>query len=117
MHANLNNALAAAQAYRGAARAALAERLAARPIDDAQRAAHGFAWVATTVAPLDATLNWCESGPDSNPPDAKIATLALEERHSQHVGVLTRAQKAMIRRDDRDLGRGRRQHPRTYNNY
>ena len=65
--ADLREALAAARSYRGAAQTALGERLASRPIDAEQRAAHGFAWVATTVAALEATLDWCESGRDSNP--------------------------------------------------
>ena len=104
MHANLNNALAAAQAYRGAARAALAERLAARPIDDEQRAAHGFAWVATTVAALEATLDLFESGRDSNPLDAKVATLAFAEGIGQLVGGLPMGQNEMFRPADLGLG-------------
>jgi len=104
MHANPNNALAAAQAYRGAARAALAERLAVRSIDREQRAAHGFAWVATTVAALEATLNWFESGQDSNPLDAKIATLAFAEGIGQLVGGLPMGQNEMFRPADLGLG-------------
>src|SRR3546814_17689936 len=82
MRTTLNKAFVAAQAYRNAAQAALTERLAARPIDAEQRAAHGFAWVATTVAALEAVLDWLEAGAASNPLDAKIATLAFrsEER-------------------------------------
>ncbi len=75
--ADLRAALNAAETYRAAAEAALAARLAQAPIDREQRAAHGFAWVATTVAALEAVLNWCESGRDSNPIDQQIATLAL----------------------------------------
>src|SRR3546814_137817 len=103
MHANLNNALAAAQAYRGAAQAALAERLAARPIDSDQRAAHGFAWVATMVAALEATLDWCESGQDSNPLDAKIATLAFAESIGQLAGGLPMGQNEIFRPVDLGL--------------
>ena len=54
-------ALGAAQDYRTAAQAALAARLANAPIDREQRAAHGFAWIATTVAALEATLDWAEA--------------------------------------------------------
>src|SRR3546814_7580347 len=64
MRTTLNKAFVAAQAYRNAAQAALTERLAARPIDAEQRAAHGFAWVATTVAALEAVLDWLEAGAD-----------------------------------------------------
>src|SRR3546814_4388023 len=53
MCADLNSTLTAAQTYRAAARTALAERLATRAIDAEQRAAHGFAWIATTVAALE----------------------------------------------------------------
>src|SRR3546814_6508066 len=86
MRTTLNKAFVAAQAYRNAAQAALTERLAARPIDAEQRAAHGFAWVATTVAALEAVLDWLEAGADSNPLDAKIATLAFVEGIGQLVG-------------------------------
>ena len=101
---DLREALAAAQAYRGVAQAALAERLAARPIDSEQRAAHGFAWVATMVAALEATLGWCESGQDSNPLDAKIATLAFAESIGQLVGGLPMGQNEMFRPADLGLG-------------
>src|SRR3546814_16852209 len=83
MCADLNSTLTAAQTYRAAARTALAERLATRAIDAEQRAAHGFAWIATTVAALEATLAWFESGQDSNPLDARIATLAFAEGSSE----------------------------------
>ncbi|HET6522912.1 acyl-CoA dehydrogenase family protein [Sphingopyxis sp.] len=102
--ADLREALAAAQAYRGAARAALADRLAARPIDGEQRAAHGFAWVATTVAALEATLGWCDSGSDSNPLDAKITTVAFAESIGQLVGGLPMGQNEMFRPADLGLG-------------
>ena len=102
--ADLREALTAAQTYRGAARAALAGRLAARPIDDEQRAAHGFAWVATTVAALEATLGWFESGQDSNPLDAKIVTLAFAEGIGQLTGGLPMGQNEMFRPADLGLG-------------
>ena len=100
---DLRDALTAAQAYRGAAQAALAERLAARPIDSDQRAAHGFAWVATMVAALEATLDWCESGQDSNPLDAKIATLAFAESIGQLAGGLPMGQNEIFRPVDLGL--------------
>src|SRR3546814_5090920 len=104
MHAALNNALAAAQAYRAAAQAALADRLAANPIDREQRAAHGFAWVATTVAALEAMLGWLESGQDSNPLDAKIAALAFAEGIGQLAGGLPMGQNEIFRPADLGLG-------------
>src|SRR3546814_20051445 len=108
MHAALNNALAAAQAYRAAAQAALADRLAANPIDREQRAAHGFAWVATTVAALEAMLGWLESGQDSNPLDAKIAALAFAEGIVQPAGGLPMGQNAIFRPADLGAGAGGR---------
>lgn len=102
--AGLREALAAGQAYRGAAEAALAERLAHTPIDGEQRAAHGFAWVATTVAALEAVLIWCESGQDSNPIDAKIAMLAFAEGIGQLVGGLPMGQNEIFRPADLGLG-------------
>ena len=100
----LRAALTAAQAYLGTAQAALSERLAARPIDSEQRAAHGFAWVATTVAALEATWAWYESGQDANPLDAKIATLAFVEGIGQLAGGLPMGQNEMFRPADLGLG-------------
>ena len=96
--------LLAATAYGAAAEAALAARLAQRPIDREQRAAHGFAWVATTVAALDAVLEWCESGQGANPLDAKIATLAFAEGIGQLVGGLPMGQNEMFRPADLGIG-------------
>ena len=101
---NLRKALAAAQVYRAATEAALAERLSQAPIDREQRAAHGFAWVATTVAALEAVLSWCESGQDSNPLDAKVATLAFAEGIGQLVGGLPMGQNEIFRPSDLGLG-------------
>jgi (2S)-methylsuccinyl-CoA dehydrogenase len=101
---DLREALAAAQSYRAAAEAALAERLAQAPIDREQRAAHGFAWVATTVAALEAVFAWCESGRDSNPLDAQIATLAFAEGIGQLVGGLPMGQNEIFRPADLGLG-------------
>jgi len=100
----LRQALTAAQAYRGAAQTALAARLAARPIDSEQRAAHGFAWVATTVAALEAVLDWCESGQGSNPVDARIAALAFAEAIGQLIGGLPMGQNEIFRPADLGLG-------------
>lgn len=102
--ADLRKALAAAQAYRAAADAALAERLAQAPIDREQRAAHGFSWVATTVAALEAVLAWRESGRETNPLDAKIAVLASAEGIGQLVGGLPMGQNEIFRPADLGLG-------------
>ncbi|MDO9368914.1 MAG: acyl-CoA dehydrogenase family protein [Sphingopyxis sp.] len=99
----LRTVLTAARAYRDAAQAALAARLAGVSIDSEQRAAHGFAWVATTVAALEAVLDWCESGQDLNPLDAKIATLAFAEGIGQLVGGLPMGQNEIVRPADLGL--------------
>ena len=101
---DLHQALTSAQAYRAAAQAALAKRLAASPIDSEQRAAHGFAWVATTVAALEATLDWLDAGKDANPLDAKIATLAFAESIGQLTGGLPMGQNEIFRLADLGLG-------------
>ncbi|KQZ73769.1 acyl-CoA dehydrogenase [Sphingopyxis sp. Root214] len=103
--ADLRPALAATQAYRAAAQSALAERLASRPIDNEQRAAHGFAWVATTVAALEATLDWLEAGGGVNPVDAQVATLAFAEGIGQLVGGLPMGQNEIFRPADLSIGR------------
>ena len=101
---DLGSVLRAAEVYRGDARVALVERLSTRPIDSEQRAAHGFAWVATTVAALEATLDWCEAGGDTNPLDAKITLLAFAEGIGQLVGGLPMGQNEIFRPADLGLG-------------
>ncbi|HWW57844.1 MAG TPA: acyl-CoA dehydrogenase family protein [Sphingopyxis sp.] len=100
----LRPALRAAEAYCAAAAAALADRLVHSPIDREQRAAHGFAWVATTVAALEAVLGWYEAGEGANALDAKVATLALAEGIGQLVGGLPMGQNEMFRPADLGLG-------------
>ena len=101
---DLRPALLAAQAYRTAARAALADRLTNRPIDSEQRAAHGFAWVATTVAALEATESWQTAGQGANALDSAIATLAFAEGIGQLVGGLPMGQNEIFRPADLGLG-------------
>lgn len=99
---DLRQALAAAQDYRTAAQAALAARLEAAPIDAEQRAAHGFAWVATTVAALEATLGWYDAG-EKPRVDALVAELAFAEGIAQLVGGLPMGQNEMFRPADLGL--------------
>ncbi|WP_293701132.1 MULTISPECIES: acyl-CoA dehydrogenase family protein [unclassified Sphingopyxis] len=102
--ADLRSALGAAEAYRVAAETALADRLTQRPVDHEQRAAHGFAWVATTVAALEAVQGWVEAGQGANPLDTKIATLAFAEGIGQLVGGLPMGQNEMFRPADLGIG-------------
>ena len=101
---DLREALAAADVYRAVAQAALASRLADHPIDREQRAAHGFAWVATIVASLEAVLEWCESGRDSNSLDARVGALAFAEGIGQLVGGLPMGPNEIFRPADLGLG-------------
>lgn len=96
----LNQALEAAQAFRGAAQTALAERLAARHYDAEQRAAHGFAWIATSVAALEAVLGWTDAGNGANPLDDVVARLAFVEIIGQLSGGLPMGQNELLRPSD-----------------
>ncbi len=104
MSVDLSHVLGAAQSYRELAKAALSERLAVRSIDTEQRAAHGFAWVATAVAALEAVHGWLDTYGDTNPLDAKVATLAFAEVINQLVGGLPMGQNELFRPADLGLG-------------
>ena len=96
-------ALNAARAYLGAAREALAARLAMHPIDQQQRAAHGFAWIATSVAALEAVTDWRAVNGDGNPADAIVAKLAFAETLAQMLGGLPMGQNEFVRPADLGL--------------
>ena len=95
--------LSAAQTYRDAARAALASR-----DQEDQRAAHGFAWVATSVAALEAVLDWRARNGDANPVDALVADLAFAETVAQLIGGLPMGQNEIFRPADLGLGEAAR---------
>ncbi|MDF2494409.1 MAG: acyl-CoA dehydrogenase [Sphingomonas sp.] len=97
----LGQALAAAQRYRDDARAALAARLDAAPIDTEQRAAHGFAWVATTVAALEAVADWADR--NTGEANTLVARLAFQESIAQLVGGLPMGQNELFRPADLGL--------------
>lgn len=101
---DLKQALDAARSYRAAAQAALAQRLAVKPIDSQQRAAHGFAWIATSVAALDALLEWAEAGNGANPLDRMVVRLAFTETIGQLVGGLPMGQNELVRPADLGIG-------------
>ena len=98
---DLKAPLDAAIAYREAARAALAQRLANRPVEAEQRAAHGFAWIATSVAALEAVAAWAEGSAD--PLDALVAQLAFAETLGQLTGALLMGPAEMLRPADLGL--------------
>jgi (2S)-methylsuccinyl-CoA dehydrogenase len=101
---DLKLALEAARSYQVAAQAALAKRLATKHIDTEQRAAHGFAWIATSVAALDAVLEWAKAGKEANPLDAMVARLAFSETMGQLVGGLPMGQNELLRPSDLGIG-------------
>ena len=101
---DLKQALVAAQTYRAAARSALAERLNTKHIDTEQRAVHGFAWIATSVAALEAVLQWAEGGNGANPLDEMVTTLAFAETIGQLGGGLPMGQNELLRPSDLGIG-------------
>jgi (2S)-methylsuccinyl-CoA dehydrogenase len=96
----LTHALAAAQDYRAAAHARLCARLAGSDIDSEQRAAHGFAWLATSVAALEALHQWIEASGPENPIDEMVARLGFAETLAQLVGGLPMGQNEIFRPAD-----------------
>lgn len=106
---DLHQALIAARGYRDSVKAALVARLVVRSGDSEQRAAHGFAWVATLVAGLEAMSEWVEAGQNANPLDGRIATLAFAECVGQIVGGLPMGQNEILRPADIGLGGASRQ--------
>jgi (2S)-methylsuccinyl-CoA dehydrogenase len=101
---DLNHALEAARTYQAAAQAALTKRLAKNHIDAEQRAAHGFAWIATSVSALDAVLKWSVAGKGANKLDAMVARLAFSETIGQLAGGLPMGQNELLRPTDLGIG-------------
>jgi (2S)-methylsuccinyl-CoA dehydrogenase len=108
MSIDLGHVLGAARGYCAEAQAALADRLEGQRIDAHQRAAHGFAWVATSVAALEAVHGWLEAGAGSNPVDALVARLAFAETIAQLTGGLAMGQNELFRPADLGLGEAAR---------
>ena len=99
----IDAALNAARNYRAAALEALRDRLADSPIDDEQRAAHGFAWVATSVAALEAVSGWLGANEGGSELDRNVASLAFSETVAQLVGGLPMGQNELFRPADLGL--------------
>jgi (2S)-methylsuccinyl-CoA dehydrogenase len=99
MSIDLGHVLGAAQGYRELAKAALAD------IDPAhQRAHHGFAWIATSVAALEAVAGWLESNGGGTELDRQIGLLAFAETLGQLTGGLPMGQNELLRPGDLGLG-------------
>jgi (2S)-methylsuccinyl-CoA dehydrogenase len=101
---DLDDALKAAHAFQDEAKASLAMRLASQTLDDDQRAAHGFAWIATSVAALSAVLRWAKAGQGNNPLDALVVRLAFAETLGQLSGGLPMGQNELLRPTDLGIG-------------
>jgi (2S)-methylsuccinyl-CoA dehydrogenase len=97
--------LEAARNYQGTALAALQARLQAHPIDREQRAAHGLAWIATSVAALEAVHAWDERNGGTSPPDALVTKLAFAETLAQLVGGIPMGQNEIFRPADLGLNK------------
>ena len=102
---DLKRALDAARSYRATAQAALAKRLAAKHIDADQRAAHGFAWIATYVAALRQMRRWAESGHNGEL-EQLILQAAFGEYLAQVFGGIPMNQGEFIRLAELGLTRG-----------
>jgi (2S)-methylsuccinyl-CoA dehydrogenase len=112
VHGACGQALAAAEDVLARARAALSARLApdgkidAAALDRDQHAAHGFAWLATYVAALRATLDWAtnlERAGKFGERERLILQLGFSEYLAQMVGGLPMSQGEMVRPADLGL--------------
>lgn len=92
--------LEAARTYRDAAKAALADRLTTHAIDTQQRAAHGFAWIATGVAALEAVSDWLVANEGGSSLDQQVAHLIFAESLGQLIGGLPMGQNELLRPTD-----------------
>ena len=99
---DFGHVLGAARGYRELARVALAERLQHHPIDAQQRAAHGFAWVATSVAALEAVLVWSQRA-EATTLDQMVTQVAFAETIAQLAGGLPMGQNELFRPADLGL--------------
>lgn len=104
-------ALLAAQNYLSIAQTALVDRLSTRKMDQDQRAAHGFAWAATSVAALDSLLHWAEThraAGGTNAINDDVVTLGFAETLAQLVGGLPMSQNELFRPADIGIGNAAR---------
>lgn len=109
-------ALEAAKSYREAAKNALAERLKHQDINSDQRAAHGFSWVATSVAALEAVNSWLHQNGGGSKLDQQIATLIFAETLGQLTGGLPMGQNEIFRPADLGVTQASRKLSESYEN-
>ena len=99
----LDKVLGAARGYCDLARAATA---AIDPTD--QRAHHGFAWIATSVAALEAMAGWLGANDGGTELDRQVALLGFAETIGQLTGGLPMGQNELLRPADLGLGHAAR---------
>jgi (2S)-methylsuccinyl-CoA dehydrogenase len=105
----LDGALAAAERYAEAVRSGLSAaiapsgRLDAARLEAEQFAAHGYAWVATTVAALRELLDWCrrlDAAGELGELEGLIARAAFGEYLAQLLGGIAMSQGEIVRPAD-----------------
>lgn len=108
-----NRALTALHHFTEAARTTFAARVVkgdradAALLDREQRAGHGLAWIATTVAALDALATWAQTAAtrgDFGPGEALLLDLAFGEYAAQLVGGLPISANEFVRPAQLGLG-------------
>ncbi|MBN8484017.1 MAG: acyl-CoA/acyl-ACP dehydrogenase [Sphingomonadales bacterium] len=101
--ADFAKVLGAVRGYCDLARAAAAEIDAPN-----QRAHHGFAWIATSVAALEAVAGWLDANGGGTELDRNVALLAFAETLGQLTGGLPMGQNELLRPGDLGLGQAAR---------
>lgn len=99
------SALEAAQAYAAAVQAKLRTRLAHASLDAEQHAAHGYAWIETSVAALRAVTSWLtrlEANGQACAADELAVQIGCGETLAQLLGGLPMGQNEFIRPADLD---------------
>jgi (2S)-methylsuccinyl-CoA dehydrogenase len=99
----LEGAVLAAERYAEAALAALRVRLEGSDLDTEQRAAHGYAWVETSVAGARALADWLaalERRGAAHEAEQILAAIAVGEILSQLLGGLPMGQNEIVRPSD-----------------
>jgi (2S)-methylsuccinyl-CoA dehydrogenase len=100
---DLHAALCAARAYALAAREAVRAKVTATTLDHEQHAAHGYAWIETSIATLGAVTDWL-TGLDARglagPADRCAVDIGFGETLAQILGGLPMGQNEFIRPAD-----------------
>ena len=100
-------AVAAAERYAAETREAVRARVAASSLDAEQRAAHGYAWVETSVAAMRATLDWLQIADAANRAHAQewlTVIIGISETLAQLTGGLPMGQNEIVRPVDMGSG-------------